>query len=128
MTAFVVIIVTACLILAGLVLDGGLALSTKARAIGQAEEAARAGAQELDLQAYRAGRGARLQPSAAAAAAYQYLRAAGANGTVTVSGNTVTVFVTAQSSTQLLGLVGVRGFTVTGSGRAEPEQTPGAAP
>ena len=61
-TAFVVVITTACLLFAGLVLDGGLALAAKTKAIGQAQEAARAGAQALDLATYRANGKARLDP------------------------------------------------------------------
>ena len=45
-TAFVVVLMTAILALAGLALDGGLALAATVRAVGQAESAARAGAQE----------------------------------------------------------------------------------
>ncbi|NIJ10512.1 Flp pilus assembly protein TadG [Saccharomonospora amisosensis] len=121
-TAFVVLITTACLLFAGLVLDGGLALSAKTRAIGQAEEAARAGAQELDLAAYRSGGAARLQPTAAISAAQRYLNSVGASGTVTVAGNTVNVSVTAHQPTQLLGLIGITDITVSGDGHAQPDQ------
>ena len=44
-TAFVILLVLAALLVAGLVLDGGLALSAKAQALDTAQEAARAGAQ-----------------------------------------------------------------------------------
>lgn len=124
-TAFVVVLATACLLFAGLVLDGGLALSAKTRAIGHAQEAARAGVQELDLSAYRATGEFRLDPIAAHAAARRYLTTVDATGTVTVTGNTVAVTVTSQVPTQLLGLVGISEITVTGHGRAEPQQTPG---
>lgn len=127
-TAFVVVITTACLLFAGLVLDGGLALSAKTRAIGQAEEAARAGAQELDLAAYRNSGVARLQPPAALSAAQRYLNSVGANGTVTVTGNTVNVSVTAHQRTQLLGLIGISELTVTGDGHAAPNQGPFGVP
>ncbi|MGH8922355.1 MAG: pilus assembly protein TadG-related protein, partial [Actinomycetes bacterium] len=50
-SAFVVTVLVAILALAGLTLDGGLALADKVRANGQAEAAARAGAQALDLGA-----------------------------------------------------------------------------
>src|SRR5438874_2587717 len=76
-TAFVVIIVTAVFLFAGLVLDGGLTLTAKIRAIGEAEEAARAGAQEIDLAAYRADGTLHLMPDQARAAARDYLAAAG---------------------------------------------------
>ncbi|GAA5120997.1 TadE/TadG family type IV pilus assembly protein [Haloechinothrix salitolerans] len=119
-TAFVVIITAACLLAAGLVLDGGLALSAKSRAIGQAQEAARAGAQELDLAAYRRGT-VRLNPAAARAAAQRYLHSVGASGTVTADVNLVRVRVDARQRTQLLGLVGIAEVTVSGRGQAHPD-------
>lgn len=124
-SAFVVVLATGCLLFAGLVLDGGLALAAKTRAIGQAQEAARAGAQELDLTTYRATSVFRLDPTHAQAAAQHYLTTVHATGTVTVTGNTVAVTVTTRTPTQLLGLIGIREITVTGAGRAEPQQTTG---
>lgn len=121
-TAFAVIIVTAILLFAGLVLDGGLALAAKVRALGEAQEAARAGAQEIDLAAYRADGNLRLAPQQASAAARNYLAAAGHTGTVSVSGNTVNVTVTVSQSTQLLGLVGLGSITVTATGQAQPQR------
>lgn len=119
-TVFVVVIATAVLLFAGLVLDGGLALSAKTRALGQAQEAARAGAQALDLTAYRADGTVRLVPDHARHLALDYLNAAGATGTVTVDGTTVTVTVTATESTQLLRLVGVDSIQVSSTGSAHP--------
>ena len=121
-TAFVVILVTAILLFAGLTLDGGLALAAKVRAIGEAQEAARAGAQEIDLAAYRANGALRLAPQQASAAARAYLAAAGHAGTVSVAGDTVNVTVTVSQSTRLLGLVGVDSLTVTGTGQAQPQR------
>ncbi|WP_409497261.1 TadE/TadG family type IV pilus assembly protein [Amycolatopsis sp. cmx-11-12] len=121
-TAFVVIIVTAVLLFAGLVLDGGLALAAKVRALGEAQEAARVGAQEIDLAAYRAKGTLRLEPQQATAAARNYLAAAGHTGTVSVAGNTVNVTVTVSQSTQLLPLIGIGSITVTASGQAQPQR------
>lgn len=121
-TAFVVILVTAVLLFSGLVLDGGLALAAKVRAIGEAQEAARSGAQEIDLAAYRADGTLRLNPHHASAAAHNYLAAVGRTGTVSIEGNTVTVSVTIHQPTQLLGLVGVGSITVTGTGTAQPQR------
>lgn len=121
-TAFVVIIAVAALLFAGLVLDGGLALAAKVRAIGEAQEAARAGAQEIDLAAYRADGSLRLAPQEASAAARNYLSAAGHSGTVSVNGNTINVTVTINERTQLLGLAGIGSITVTGAGQAQPQR------
>jgi hypothetical protein len=121
-TAFVIIMVTAILLFAGLVLDGGLALAAKVRAVGEAQEAARAGAQEIDLAAYRATGTLRLLPQQASAAARGYLAAAGHSGTVSVAGNTVNVTVTISQPTELLGLIGIGSITVTGAGQAQPQR------
>jgi Flp pilus assembly protein TadG len=121
-SAFVVIFVTALLALAGLALDGGLALGAKVEANGQAEAAARAGAQAIDLAAYRDNGTLRLEPDQAIAGAQSYLASVGASGTVTVSGNTVTVTVTAVHRTQLLGLVGIPELRVHGMGSAHPQR------
>jgi hypothetical protein len=121
-TAFVVIVITAVLAFGGLVLDGGLALAAKVRAIGEAQEAARAGAQEIDLAAYRANGTLRLEPQQASVAARAYLAAAGHSGTVSIAGNTVKVTITISQSTQLLGLIGIGSITVTGAGQAEPRR------
>lgn len=121
-TAFVVILVTAVLLFSGLVLDGGLALAAKVRAIGEAQEAARSGAQEIDLVAYRADGTLRLMPQQASTAAHNYLTAAGHTGTVSIEGNTVTVSVTIHQPTQLLGLIGISSITVTGTGKAQPQR------
>ncbi|MFJ8965348.1 pilus assembly protein TadG-related protein [Lentzea sp. NPDC102401] len=121
-TAFVVIIALAALLFAGLVLDGGLALAAKVRAIGEAQEAARAGAQEIDLAAYRVNGTLRLVPQRANAAAHDYLAAAGHSGSVSLAGNTVTVTVRVTHPTQLLGLAGIGSITVTGTGTAQPQR------
>jgi hypothetical protein len=120
-TAFVTVLVTAIIALAGLTLDGGLALASKVRAIGQAESAARAGAQAIDLDEYRATGRAHLDPVRAAALAQNYLAAGGATGQVAVLDDTVVITVTEHYPTQLLGLIGVHELTVTGSGRAHPQ-------
>lgn len=122
MTAFVVVLTIGILALAGLTLDGGLALSAKVKAGGQAEAAARAGAQAIDLTAYRDTGTLQLVPAQAIADAHSYLATVGASGTVTVSGDTVTVTITATQGTQLLGMVGISSLTVHGTGSAHPQR------
>jgi hypothetical protein len=119
-TAFIVIFTAAVVLFAGLLLDGGLALAAKVRAIDEAQEAARAGAQALDLAAYRADGAVRLDPVQARALAQRYLATTGDTGTVTVVSNQVTVAVTAHQHTQLLGAVGLHTLTVTGTATAHP--------
>src|SRR5207244_3267897 len=115
-TAFVVVLATGILALIGLTLDGGLALAAQGEANGQAEAAARAGAQAIDLAVYRATNRVQLVPTQAVANAQHYLASVGASGTVNVSGDTVTVTVTASQPTQLLGLVGISSLSVHGAG------------
>ncbi|WP_245617540.1 pilus assembly protein TadG-related protein [Amycolatopsis taiwanensis] len=121
-TAFVVVLAIGILTLAGLTLDGGMALATKVKANGQAEAAARAGAQAIDLAAYRNTGTLQLLPTQAVADAQRYLATVGASGTVTVSGDTVTVVITTTQSTQLLGMVGISRLSVHGIGSAHPQR------
>ena len=117
-TAFTVILTTALLACTGLVLDGGLALTARVRAVGLAQEAARTGAQELDLAAYRTTGTLTLRPDTAVAAAQAYLTTAGATGTVIAGPTTVTVTVTLDQPTALLTLIGLRSLRLTGHATA----------
>ena len=119
-SAFVVTVLAAILALTGLTLDGGLALADKVRVTGQAESAARAGAQALDLSAYRTTGALRLVPSQAAAMARRYLSTVGQTGVVRVTGDTVAVTITATRRTQVLALVGIPALRVHGSASAHP--------
>ena len=122
-TAFVVIIMAAFLAFAGLVYDGGNALAAKTTTIDEAQEAARAGAQQINLAAFRATGQVTLNPAAAAAAAQAYVAAAGGGdtATVTVIGDTVTVQISAVSTTEFLRLFGIPAIHVTGSATATAE-------
>jgi len=121
-TAFVVVMTLALIIMAGLVLDGGLALAAKVQAIDDAQAAARAGAQAIDLATYRATGQVTLDPAEATADAEHALAVAGHTGTVAVNGDEVTVTVTITQPTQILDLVGVQHVTVSGAGSATAEQ------
>lgn len=121
-TAFVVTLTVAILALAGLTLDGGLALASKVQANDEAQSAARAGAQAIDLAAYRATGALHLAPAEAVTDAQRYLAGIGATGTVSVAGDTVTVTITAVRHTQLLQLVGVTTLTLHGEASAEVQR------
>ena len=123
-TAFVVIFTLALLAMAGLVLDGGLALAAKVHVIDDAQAAARAGAQAIDVPLYRSTGTITLDPAQAVADAQGFLAAAGEHGTVSVAGETVTVNVTITQPTQILSIVGVDQLTVTGTGSATAQQGP----
>src|SRR4051812_11079879 len=104
-TAFAVILTTALLACTRLVLDGGLAPPARVRAVGLAQEAARAGAQEIDLTVYRTTGALVLRPDAATTAARTYLTAAGATGQATATATTVTVTVQTEQPTTLLAAI-----------------------
>ncbi|KJE19432.1 putative Flp pilus-assembly TadE/G [Frankia torreyi] len=123
-TAFFAILVVALFALAGLALDGGGALNAKTRAISTAAEAARAGAQALDLAVYRADGTRQLDPEQARARALAFLAGADADGTASATLTTVTVTVTATYQPQLLTLVGVGPLHLTGTASASPRSGP----
>jgi len=95
-------------------------MAAKIRAVGAAEEAARAGAGALDQAQLRHGGPPRLDPTHAADAARAYLAATGQSGTVNATANNVTVTVTTRQSAQLLSLVGIDTFSLTGTASAAP--------
>ena len=84
-TAFVAVVATALVLVAGMAYDGGQVI---------AERAARAGAQQIDLDHLRSANEPRLDPVAAEAAAVAYLQRVGATGTATVTDASITVTVT----------------------------------
>lgn len=120
-SAFVVVLMIGLLALTGLGLDGGLALAAKVRATGQAESAARAGAQAIDLAAYRATGALRLVPRHADELAQRFLDGIGAEGTIAATADTVIVTVTTSQRTQLLSLIGIPAIGAHGSGEAHPQ-------
>lgn len=117
-TAFVTILAVALLAVAGLVLDAGTALSAKTDALDQAQAAARVGAQQLDLTAWRTHNQIKLDPTRAATAAKGWLTTNHLTGQVTASTSTVTVTVHHTTSTQLLGLIGVHQLHVSATATA----------
>ncbi|MGH8877020.1 MAG: pilus assembly protein TadG-related protein [Stackebrandtia sp.] len=122
-TAFTVIITTALVAVAGLVLDAGLALSTKINAAAIAQSAARAGANELDLDHYRTNATTRIDPAAATNAADTWLTQVGAAGSVDADTAQVTVTVTDTHHTQLLSIIGVTRLDVTATATATTRDT-----
>lgn len=123
-TAFVAIMASAFLLCLGLVTDGGGLLRARNEAAVLAQEAARAGAQQLDWEAYREGTsGVELDASAAAEAARSFLAASGATGTVAVGGDTVTVTCTVSYSFTLMPM-GTTTVDSTATARPHTQPTP----
>jgi len=123
-TAWGLLIIIVGLLLTGAVLDGGNAMAAKARTLGIAQQAARAGANQLDLAALRNQGLLQLDPTAAQTAAAIFLEQAGATGTVTATVTQVTVTVTARQPTQLLSAIGIATIPVTATATAAPIPSP----
>jgi hypothetical protein len=121
-TAFVVVMMAALILLAGLVLDGGLTLDARERALAEAQEAARAGAQAINLAIYRQDGNLVLDPPQAVADARAYLAGIGASGTVLVAGNLVTVTVSITQPMQILDTAGLSAITVHATASAVPDR------
>ena len=127
-TAFVAVIATALVLVAGMVIDGGGVVSAGVDARRVAFSAARAGAQEIDIDHLRATGQPALVPDRAERSAREFLEAAGADGTVAVSGATVTVTVVVEHHMRLLPLP-ARQVAATRTARATPGITsPGDLP
>ena len=119
-TAFVAVIITAIVLVIGLVVDGGALLTTKRRAVNLAEAAARAGAQGIDETTIRAGGPVRLDPAAARRRAERYLAEEHVTGRVTATVTGVHVEITINQPLMFLGIAGLASRTVTGQADARP--------
>jgi Flp pilus assembly protein TadG len=119
-SAFVVLMCATMFLVLGIMLDGGLALSAKMKALSTAEEAARSGAGQLDLAAWRRDGTLRIDIPRARAAIAAYVASTGATGySATVTGTRATVSVQRSQSTQLLTLVGIGTFHLSATASAE---------
>jgi Flp pilus assembly protein TadG len=111
-------------LLAGAVLDGGNAMAARVQALDVAQQAARAGANQLNLGALRNQGVIRLDPAAAQATAIAYLRQAGATGTATATPAQITVTVTRSHPTLVLHAIGVDSIAMTATATAVPRTGP----
>ena len=118
---------------AGFVLDGGRAIAARQAAADLAEQAARAGADRLDVDQLRGHGTEAIDTSSAQQAACRYIALAAptARCTATVTAEQVAVTVRTQTRTVLLGLIGIDVFHTGGTataravtGIATPEGTP----
>lgn len=118
-SAFVAVLSVGLMALAGLAIDGGRALAARSQARAEAEQAARAGADQLSLAALHDG-AVVVVPSRAVSAAQQELRRMGASGRVTVIANEVSVTVSLRDPTVVLGIVGIESIAVSATASAVP--------
>lgn len=122
-TSFLVLAAPLLLLLGGLVHDGGQAINARAAAADDAEQAARAGADAVDVPRLRATGEVVLDPAAAAAAAAAYCGQRGYGGgdcTVGAGPDEVVVTTRARVPSAVLSLVGVGEFSVEASAQARP--------
>lgn len=117
-TAFVAAFSVALLAVAGLVVDGGYMLAARRAAFDEAEAAARAGAQAVDEDALRNGGEVSVEPEGARLRVTEYLTGTGHDGSVEVTGDSVTVHVRFTQRLTILGLLGLGPVTIEGSGSA----------
>jgi Flp pilus assembly protein TadG len=116
-SVFVVIVSMALIAATGLVLYGGRLLAARREAQDIAANAARAGAQALDVHQLRSGRKV-LDPGAGERAVATYLAQTPATGTSRIGVDTVTVTVRLRVKLLLPGFVGRSHRTVTATERA----------
>ncbi|MEO6125548.1 MAG: pilus assembly protein TadG-related protein [Ilumatobacteraceae bacterium] len=115
-SGFVVVITMAVLACAGLVIDGARVVGAKVEAADHAENAARAGAQEIIA---RDGV-VTLDVPKARQRASAYLASVGAHGSVEVTPAGISVTVSESVDTTLLSLVGVDTRSVSATRSADP--------
>lgn len=119
-SVFVLGLVVAMMVLAGLVVDGGRAVDARATAADEAEQAARAGAQQLDLTRLRDTGDVRIDAPAAQDAARAFLADRGYDDVdVVADAERVVVTVRRQVPTQLLTLVFVDTIDVSGTATSQ---------
>jgi Flp pilus assembly protein TadG len=103
-SALVAVVALGLVMVAGLAYDGGQIIAAQATARDLASNAARAGAQEIDLTELRDTGTALLDPARATAAAEAYLARIGHAGRVTIDGPAITVAVDVHQPMHILPL------------------------
>lgn len=123
MALFVAIFTSFLFLLAGLVIDGGVAISGRQRAADEAEQAARHAADDVSTSTLHVGGDPRINAGACARAAAviaQYGDAAPPLCAVAAGGTEVTVIVTIKTDAKILSVIGFKQFTATSTATARP--------
>ncbi len=118
-----IIATTAFVALMALVGGGGELINERVEAKRAAEQAARAGADELSASAVRSGSD-QVDAGEAIARANSVLHEAGWSGSVNVQGSRVVVAVDDSRSPQFLSLIGVGAIQINETGSADAISTP----
>jgi Flp pilus assembly protein TadG len=116
-TALVVVLAMTFVACAGLAIDGGRLVAAKIELGDQAENAARAGAQEIT--SLRSG-SLEIDESRAVIAAEDFLASRGIDGDVYIQNNNVIVSVSREIRMTLLGLFGIKGKNLSARRSATP--------
>ncbi len=121
---FTVLFAPLVLLFAGLLFDGGLAIHARQRALDIAEQAARAGADEIDVEALRET-GEPVLEGDACDRALEFIAEYDGNGygggCQLTGEDEVTVQVNKQVNTIFLGLIDIGTFTIEVQASAHPE-------
>ncbi|MFM8816146.1 MAG: pilus assembly protein TadG-related protein [Actinomycetes bacterium] len=120
-SGFVVVLSMTFVACAGLAFDGGRVISARAKATDAAENAARAGAQQVT--SLRSGN-PNIDEDSAITAAHQFLESMGITGLVKVDKNSVTVTTRIKVPMTLLGLFGITEKSVSSVRSAQPFTSP----
>ncbi len=115
------------LVCGGLVVDGGLAINARMKAADDAEQAARVGADSIDVDALRSTGVVTVNEGLARQRAAGYLEGRGytpGRYQIAVVGNAVEVQVQTTSDTTLLQLVNIPPFQINAAATSEPETEP----
>jgi len=119
-TVFVLGMAVVLLVCAGLVLDGGRAMNARMRVADNVEQAARAGAQQIDVAHLRATGNVQLNEPAAEARAQSFISSFGyPTVRVRVVGGRITVEAKDTVDAQMLKLIGVDTFDIGASATSE---------
>lgn len=115
-TIFVLSMSLVLMLCAGLVIDGGMGINARMRVADDAEQAARAGANAVNVDTLRSGGDLVIDPGLANSLARQFLLARGygpGQFDVEVGVNSVGVVVRDTSETTMLKLIGINQYPVS---------------
>lgn len=119
-TVFVIGLAVVLLAAAGLVIDGGTALNARMKLADDVEQAARLGANQIDVDTLRGSGVVRIDPAAARAEAGGFLAGRGYGAiSVTVDDSSVSVGAEDTVQTAMLQLIGVFTFDISAGATAE---------
>jgi len=120
-SGFVMVLSMTFVVCAGLAFDGGRMIAARVEATDAAENAARAGAQQIT--SLRSGSPS-IDRNSAVTSAHQFLESIGVTGTATANEDSVTVTTNIKVPMTLLGLFGVRDKSVSAVRSAQPVTSP----